>query len=121
VRYATSTVFFTDDRSFPEPEAFWVGGARDSVVVLQPDRPRATETLLIRNGAAENQVLIETGSWRDGARLGPGEERRIEVPLDQARGATVLKFTTTSGFRPSAADPNSRDDRFLGVWVKVLD
>ena len=121
VRYATSTVFFTDDRSFPEPEAFWVGGARDSVVVLQPDRPRATETLLIRNGAAENQVLIETGSWRDGARLGPGEERRIEVPLDQARGATVLKFTTSAGFRPSAADPKSRDDRFLGVWVKVLD
>ena len=89
--------------------------------MFQPDRPRATETLLIRNGAAENQVLIETGSWRDGARLGPGEERRIEVPLDQARGATILKFTTTAGFRPSAADPKSRDDRFLGVWVKVLD
>ena len=121
VRYATSTVFFTDDRSFPEPEAFWVGGARESTIVLQPDRPRATETLLIRNGAAENQVLVETGSWRDGARLGPGEERRIEVPLDQARGATVLKFTTTAGFRPSAADPKSRDDRFLGVWVKVID
>jgi hypothetical protein len=121
VRYATATVFFTDDRSFPEPEAFWVGGARDSVVVLQPDQPRATETLLLRNGAAENQVLIETGSWRDGARLGPGEERRIEVPLDQVRGATVLKLTTSAGFRPSAADPKSRDDRFLGVWVKVLD
>ena len=121
VRYATSTVFFTDDRSFPEPEAFWVGGARDSVIVLQPDRPRATETLLIRNGATENQVLIEAGSWRDGARLGPGEERRIDVPLDQARGATTLKFTTSAGFRPSAADPKSRDDRFLGVWVKVLD
>jgi hypothetical protein len=121
VRYATATVFFTDDRSFPEPEAFWVGGARTSTVVLQPDQSRATETLLVRNGAAENEVMIETGSWRDGARLGPGEERRIEVPLDQARGATVLKFTTSAGFRPSAADPASRDDRFLGVWVKVLD
>jgi hypothetical protein len=121
VRYATSTVFFTDDKSFPEPEAFWVGGARDSTVVLQPDQSRATETLLVRNGAAENQVLIETGSWRDGARLGPGEERRIEVPLDHRRGATVLKFTTSAGFRPSDSDPKSRDDRFLGVWVKVLD
>nr|MBA3295726.1 hypothetical protein [Acidobacteriota bacterium] len=119
VRYAAATAFFMDDRSFPEPEAFWVGGARDSVVVLQPDQPRATITLLLRNGPVENRVMVEAGSWRDAARLGPGEERQIDVPLDRARGATRLRFTTSAGFRPSTADPKSRDDRFLGVWIKV--
>lgn len=120
VRYGTVAAFFMDDRSFPEPEAFWVGGARDSVVVLQPGQPRATLTLLVRNGAVENSVLVSAGSWRDAASLGPGEERHIEVPLDQARGATLLRFTTSAGFRPSAVEPNSRDDRFLGVWVRVI-
>jgi len=121
VRYGAATAFFMDDRSFPEPEAFWVGGARDSAVVLQPDQPRATLTLLVRNGAVENSVLVSAGSWRDAARLGPGEERHIDVPLDQARGATLLRFTTSAGFRPSAVEPNSRDDRFLGVWVQVIN
>lgn len=121
VRYAGATVYFTDDRSFPEPEGFWVGGGRDSIVVLQPDQSRPTATLLLRNGAAENQVVVEAGGWRDGARLGPGEERRIDVPLDQARGATRLKITSSAGFRPSDTDANSHDDRFLGVWVKVLN
>jgi hypothetical protein len=119
VRYRDATVFFLDDRSFPEPEAFWVGGARASSVVLQPDRPRQTVALLLRNGAAGNRVTIESGGWRSEATMEPGEERRIEVPLDIRRGATLVRFASSSGFRPSAVDPASRDHRFLGVWVKL--
>ena len=37
VRYATSSVYFLDDRSFPAPEAFWTGGARSTSVVFDPD------------------------------------------------------------------------------------
>ena len=40
VRYGESTVYFLDDRSYPEPEGFWVGGARSSTVVIQPGAPR---------------------------------------------------------------------------------
>lgn len=119
VRYGTSTAYFLDESSFPEPEAFWVGGARGSDIVLQPDDKRATATLLLRNGAVQNTVMISTKGWREEMRLGPGEERHLQIPLDHARGATLFRFTTSSGFRPSAVDPNSRDHRFLGVWVKV--
>jgi hypothetical protein len=42
------------------------------------------------------------------------------VPIDPTRGAALLTVSTTAGFRPSALDPNSRDDRFLGLWIKVL-
>ena len=120
VHYSGAVVYFMDDRSFPEPEAFWVGGARNSLIVLQPDAPRAAATLQVRNGAAENTLLIESGGWRDQVRLGPGEERRIEVPLNIER-ATLIRFTTSAGFRPSEVDPKSRDTRFLGVWVKVMN
>ena len=121
VHYPGAIAYFMDERSFPEPEAFWVGGARETSVVLQPDEPSGTARLQLRNGAVENTVLVQAGGWRDGLRLGPGEERQIQIPLDHARGATLLRFTTTAGFRPSEVDPTSRDDRFLGVWVKIVN
>jgi hypothetical protein len=120
VRYDRSTVFFLDDRSFPEPEGFWAGGARDSSVVLQPDTARPMAALLVRNGGAANDVTLETGQWRAAWRLAPGEERRVEIPLDTSRRAALLRVSSSSGFRPSEIEPGSRDTRFLGVWVRVL-
>ncbi len=122
VRYGAASIFFLDDRSFPEPEAFWVGGGRRSTVVVQPDvasTPRAS--LLVRNGPVENRVVLEAGKWRDEIALQPGEERLVFVPLDARRGATLLAFTTSSGFQPSSHDPRSRDTRYLGVWVKPIE
>lgn len=119
VHYPGAIVYFLDDRSFPEPEAFWVGGERDSSIVVQTDAPQPKVGVLLRNGAVENTVLVQAGEWRDEITFGPGEERRIEVPLNHQRGATRLRFTTSAGFRPSEVDPSSRDTRFLGVWVKL--
>jgi hypothetical protein len=119
VRYDNTTLFFLDEESFPEPAAFWVGGARSSEVVLQPDEARASQPLLVRNGAAANTVAIEAAGWREEMRLQPGEERRLVVPLNPPGGDTVIRFTTSAGFTPSAIDPESRDNRFLGVWVKL--
>ncbi len=119
VRYGDAIMFFMDDRSFPEPHAFWVGGARASSVVLQPDTPVRTATLLLRNAPVANQVEVQAGDWRAPLTLAPGDERRLEVPLDAGRGATAITFKVASGFRPSAVNPQSGDDRFLGVWVKL--
>ena len=119
VRYGDTTTWFLDDRSFPEPEAFWTGGARTTEVVIQPDRPHPAEMMFIRNVAAQNTVLIETKGWREEMRLGPGEERTVQAPSNQDAGATWLRITTSSGFTPSQVDPQSRDDRHLGVWVRV--
>lgn len=119
VRYGSATIFFLDERSFPEPEGFWIGGARSSQIVVAPDEPRATSTLLLRNGGAENVVLISTRGWREEMRLSPGEERRVQIPLDHARGATLFALTTSAGFRPSEVNPESRDTRYLGVWVRL--
>jgi hypothetical protein len=119
VRYGQATVYFLDRGSFPEPEAFWVGGAQTSQVVVAPDEPRGTRTLHLRNGGVENILRISTEEWREEWHLAPGEERRVQIPLDHTRGATLFRFTTTTGFRPSEVNPNSRDTRYLGVWVKL--
>jgi len=119
VRYHDTTVWFLDDRSFPEPEGFWTGGARSTEIVVQPDAPHPAEMLFIRNGAVENTVLIETKGWREELRLGAGEERTVQVPSNQPAGATWLRVTTSGGFTPSRTDPASRDNRHLGVWIRV--
>lgn len=119
VRYGDTTAWFLDDRSFPEPEGFWTGAARTTEIVVQPDAPHPAEMLFVRNGATENRVLIETKGWREEFRLGAGEERTVQVPSNQAAGATWLRITTSSGFTPSQVNPESRDNRYLGVFVKV--
>jgi hypothetical protein len=118
VRYAASTVFFLDDRSFAEPEAFWVGGARSSTIVVQPDVAGRPVSLFVRNGPVKNQAVLRAGDWVVDMPLAPGEERRVDVPA--RGGATMVTLSVATGFRPSEADPKSRDTRFLGVWVKVL-
>ena len=117
VRYGDASFYFMDDRSFPEPNAFWVGGARESTIVVQPDAPRSSTRLTLRNAPAENDVKLQAGGWAETLHLSSGEERIVNVPLDTARGATAITIASSSGFRPSDSDPSNRDPRFLGVYV----
>ena len=119
VRYGNAIAFFMDDRSFPEPGGIWLGGARDSSVVLQPDEPRSSIALQIRNAPVDNVVVARSGAWSEALRLAPGEERHVDVPIDPSRGAALVTFQVTSGFRPNEADPTSRDTRFLGAFVRL--
>jgi hypothetical protein len=119
VRYGTNAAFFLDDALYAEPESFWVGGARTGSLVLQSGEPRPTATLLLRNAPVHNRLTIRAGGWQDEYQLAPGEERRVQVPLDTARGGTLLTFTSSSGFRPADVDANSRDARYLGVMVRI--
>ncbi|HXE80863.1 MAG TPA: hypothetical protein VNK41_08945 [Vicinamibacterales bacterium] len=118
IRYRHTVVYFMNDGAFPEPNAFWVRGANSADVVLHPEAARQTAPLFIRNAPVPNTFRVEVGRWREELRLAPGEERRIEVPLDRS-GATLVRLTSASGFRPSERSPTSSDRRFLGVWVRV--
>ena len=113
-----ASVFFVDDRSFPEPEGFWIGGSRQSTFVVQPDAPRPSVDLHLRNAPIENRLTIAAGQWQEVLTLAPGEERVVQIPLAPGQDAVLVTATTTAGFRPSASTPGSRDERFLGVWVK---
>ena len=119
VRYGGKTVFFLDDRSFLEPEAFWVGGARESSFAIQPDDVQPSVSMVLRNGPLPNQVTMNCGGVRSTLEFGPGEEKRVAADVDGSRRAAVVTLAVTGGFRPSEQDASSRDDRFLGIWVKV--
>jgi hypothetical protein len=118
VRYDGMVVFFLDDRAYPEPSGFWVGGQRDTRVMLAPDRKASSAPLILRNGPVENTVTLEYGGRPDTVVLQAGEERQIEVPLDPVAGTSLVRIRSSAGFRPSAVDPNNRDTRLLGVYVR---
>ena len=119
VRYSTTTVYFLDDASFAEPSAFWVSGGREASIVVEPAERTDAVDFQLRNAPVENRVLLEAGTWREELTLAAREERRVRVPLDTSRDATLIHLASASGFRPSAVDAASRDDRYLGVWVKI--
>jgi hypothetical protein len=119
VRYEPAFVYFMDERSWPEPQAFWVGGSRDSTVVVQPVPARRSVVLTLRNAPVENRVTLESRGWERVLTMAAGEEQRIEIPMAPGAEAVPLRITASSGFRPSDVDAGSRDGRFLGVWVKI--
>lgn len=119
VKYRSAAVFFLDDRSFPEPEGFWIGGARATMFVVRPDQRAQSVSLVVRNGPSANHAVLEAGHERSDLEFAAGEERRIRVPVDPARSASLVRVRVTGGFRPSAEDSASRDTRFLGLYVRV--
>ncbi len=119
VRYRDATAYFLDDRAYPEPEAFWVRGARESRVALQSDAPRPAITLRIRNAPVANRVVLASGGWREEFVMAPGEEKLVAVPVAASRGSALVRIETEGGFRPAEQDPASRDQRFLGVWIRI--
>ena len=97
-------MFFLDDRSFAEPEGFWVGGSRQSAFVVQPDRPQSSVELHLRNAPIENRVTLASGQWQEVLTLAPGEERRVQVPIAPGQPAGLVTATTSNGFPPVGID-----------------
>jgi hypothetical protein len=120
-RYGDTVVWYLDGNAFNEPQGFWVRGAADSTVILQPDQARRPAVrVLVRNGAAPNHVTLALadGSWREPLELAPGSEREVEVPISPKLGCAALRVASRDGFRPSEVDRGSTDSRFLGVWIE---
>lgn len=118
-RYGDAVVFFLDGGSFPEPEAFWLSGKTESAFVIQPDTPRGAVRLVLHNAPVDNHVVLAAGRWTSALHLAAGEERVVEVPVDPETGAVLVTARVAGGFRPSERDAASRDDRFLGVSMRV--
>ena len=103
VHYPGAIVYFMDDRSFPEPEGFWVGGARESSVVIQPDDERPDSNLAIAErrggkhgiragGRVEGCTAARSrggASHRGSARPGPG---RDPASIHHERGVPAVKL-----------------------------
>jgi hypothetical protein len=118
-------LYFLDEHAFPpEPEGMWISGSGRAEIIVRTVNPvghfRITagspirSTFTVSAGAGSRTVQIEAG----------GPRLVFDVPVGAGvRGlngyAYLLKAWSTDGFTPRLRDPNSTDDRNLGVQMHL--
>jgi hypothetical protein len=119
--YGDVNVFFHDEQLFPEAAGFWTMGKRSMAVTMTAAAGREKPIALrIHCGSLANRVTLGTRGWAQTLDLVPMVSQTVELPVS-ATGVVLLTLTTESGFSPSQTDPSSKDRRFLGVWVEVVN
>ena len=117
--YGSVSVFFHDDRMYPEPAGFWTHGRRTAdVTVAVPPNHSAPVILRLHSGGAANRASFSTFGWERDVALAPGEAVEIELPA-MTGGIVPLTIAVEDGFYPRDLDPATGDERFLGIWVEV--
>jgi hypothetical protein len=115
-------IYFLDDNAYErEHEAIWIkGNSRADMLFKTPERVRRLK-LALASGAAQPVVTIRAAGQRVTLHMGRGEEKTIEIPLDQwfpYQGTRVWPVTVRvrGGFVPLFEGENL-DHRYLGVRI----
>lgn len=117
--YGGTLVFFHDDWTTPEPDGFWVLGARPTRLTFTRDAgAEGPLSIHLRADHVPNRVTLSAPGWTQAIDLQPREPQRVELP-PPSRGAVSITVDAATGFVPAEQDPASRDRRRLGVWVTV--
>lgn len=128
-RYGPAVVYFFDERAFVEEPGFWIRGGGSSQVAAAHTEPafakgfggqdgRVSLQLFVRNAPVVNRLAIKIDGQEQILNLQPREERIVPIQIAQDRPAALIRFHTDTGFRPSEVEPESTDQRFLGVWIE---
>ena len=117
--YGDVSVFFHDERMYPEPSGFWMLGRRTSQITLAIPPGRSGPVVLrIHSGGKPNHVTFSTFDWQREYSLVPQQIQEVELP--QVTGSVIpIIVRVDGGFYPKDLDPASNDPRFLGIWVEV--
>lgn len=138
--------YFLDDNAYDmEGDRFWVrGGARADLIVRAPAVPerRSGEeevwrTMSLRRlrvdlqaGPVANVVTLRSGARTEVVALQPGEERTVLLPMPRGLPYKPMpdlptnymysvSIASASSFIPLFDQPDARDHRVLGVFVRL--
>ena len=113
-RYA----FHLDDHIYVEPDGFWVRGGRAASLLVSPAGASAL-VVTIQNGAEAGPVTVDLAGRHDVVMLGRWEDHSVRIPLDGGEVLVPITIASTNGFRPIMVDLTSRDERWLGCFVRL--
>src|SRR5688572_8163201 len=117
--YGDVSLFFHDDRMYPEATGFWTpSGRRSDITVVTPHDHPTPVVLRIHSGGKANSGTFSTFGWQQAYSLVPGQAAEFELPT-MAGGVVQLTISVDDGFYPRDTDPSSTDQRFLGIWIEV--
>ena len=117
--YGDVSLFFHDERMYPEPAGFWLLGRRTAQLTVAVPPGRTTPVVLrIHSGGKANLATFTTFDWERDYSLVPGQAAEVELPM--VNGSVIpLTVFVQDGFSPREIDPSSNDARFLGIFVEV--
>jgi hypothetical protein len=119
--YPGATLYFHNEQMYPEPAGFWTVGKRsvEVTVAVAPGQPMPI-VLRVHSGGQANEAVFSTFGWLRRYQLQPGAAVDVALPIVPG-GVIPLTISTNSGFQPRDLDPASRDTRFLGIWVEIME
>lgn len=114
----TASIFYHDERVFPEPQGFWVRGARTTRATVHRATGDSPLILKVHSGLIDNRLTIACGGWTRTFDLRREADEQVEVP---STGRLVtLELSAERQFVPQETAPPSTDPRPLGVWIEVV-
>jgi hypothetical protein len=119
-------LYFQDDNNYgKELEGFWTKGKRQTSVILASDQPVASIHMML-HGLTEGTTTIQVGPTEKkisrNKKNGLGRKALFPVPIGFRLGKDYLYTITisdSSGFYPYRLDKTVKDNRYLGVFVKI--
>ena len=112
---------FHDGSSYPEPNGFWVRGSNRALVSVVSRTGHLTTRVRLRlRSPVANTIRFETPGLTWTEDLQPDVAKDIAVEPTALDGTLRMTISSARGFRPSDVTPGSRDRRFLGCWVEVV-
>ena len=117
--YGEVSIFFHDERMYPEPAGVWLPGRRTvQMTVAVPPTHTTPVVLRIHSGGKANLATFSTFDWEREYSLVPGQAAEVALPM--VNGNVIpLTVAVADGFSPRELDASSNDPRFLGIWVEV--
>ena len=124
VQEPTVQVAYMDANTYSaEGQGFWIAGGDTAETIVRTERPLRRVDLVF-SSPIENTV---SGSFADRSidvSVRAGSDASVQIARPEAGRylhsyTYILKLTTTSGFVPSERDPEAKDTRNLGVFVKL--
>jgi hypothetical protein len=120
------TLYFQDENNFgKELEGFWTKGKRQTRVILASHRP-VPEIHLTLYGLTEGTTTIQVGpSEKKISRITRnGLEGKVSFPAPtgfrlRKEYLYTITISDSSGFYPYRLDKTAKDNRYLGIFVKI--
>ena len=119
-------LYFQDDNNYgKELQGFWTKGERQTSVILSSDQPMAVIRMTL-HGLNEGMTTIQVGpaEKKISRKKRNGLEGKVSfpAPIGFRLGKDYLYTITisdSSGFYPYRLDKTVKDNRYLGVFVKI--
>lgn len=117
-------LYFLDKHAYPpEPDGMWIGGGGRADVIVRTVDPIHHLTITAFS-PIQTVLTISAGGPTSTVQIVPRTSITFDLPAaagvrGQSGWAYLLSARSSEGFTPRLQDPNLRDDRNLGVQLKL--